>query len=116
MIEDIVYRDIQLKDVRLAFEFLLSWRMVPPIAPPAKVLTDVRNVQLINFTGTAQSVGVFNGLKGSPIHDVKFVNCKITAQRGLTLENVRDLDLAGLSATVAEGDAIIRRDAPPAAN
>ena len=112
VIEDIVYRDIQLDDVRLAFEFNLEWRMVPPIAPPAKVLTEVRNVQLINFIGTVQSGGVMHGLKGSPIHDVKFENCKLTAQRGLTLENTKDLDLAGLDLKVAEGEPIIRRDAP----
>ena len=110
VIEDIVYRDIQLKDVHQAFEFLLQWRMVSPIVPPAKVLTEVRNVQLINFTGAVQSLGTLNGLKGSPIHDVKFVNCNLTAQHGLTLQNVRDLDLSGLPATVSEGPAIVLRD------
>ena len=70
----------------------------------------MRNVQLINFTGAVQSLGTLNGLKGSPIHDVKFVNCNLTAQHGLTLQNVRDLDLSGLPATVSEGPAIVRRD------
>jgi polygalacturonase len=111
VIEDSVYRDSQLDNVRQAFEFNLEWRMVQPIAPPAKVLTEVRNVQLINFSGTAQSGGVLHGLKDSPIHDVKFENCKLTAQRGLILENVKDLDLAGLELKVAEGEPIIRRDA-----
>jgi polygalacturonase len=111
VIEDIVYRDIQLDDVHRAFEFLLEWRMVPPLAPPAKVLTVVRNVLLINFSGTAQSGGVMYGLKGSPIQDVKFENCKVTAQRGLVLENVKDLDLSGLELKVAEGEPIVRRDA-----
>jgi len=114
IIEDIVYRDIQLNNVRSAFEFLLQWRLVPPIAPPAKVLTEVRNVQLINFTGTAQALGVMSGFKESPIHDVKFVNCKITAQRGLTLQNVRDLDTAGLPATVTDGGPAIRQSEPTA--
>ena len=67
VIEDIVYRDIQLDNARQAFEFNLEWRMVPPLAPPAKVLTVVRNVRLINFSGTAQSGGVMHGLKDSPI-------------------------------------------------
>src|SRR5450432_2300961 len=31
---------------RQAFEFNLEWRMVPPIAPPAKVLPVVRNVKV----------------------------------------------------------------------
>jgi polygalacturonase len=111
VIEDIVYRDIQLDDARQAFEFNLAWRMVPPLAPPAKVLTVVRNVRLINFSGTAQSGGIMHGLKDSPIQGVKFENCKVTAQRGLVLENVKDPDLSGLELKVAEGEPIIRRHA-----
>ena len=109
VIQDITYRDIQLNDVRQAVEFNMAWRMVPPIAPPAKVLTVVRNVRLINFSGTAQSGGVMRGLPDSPILSVKFENCKVTAQRGLVLENVQRLDLSGLELTVAEGEPIIRR-------
>jgi len=69
VVEDIVYRDIQLNNPRQAFEFNLEWRMAPPLAPPAKVLTVVRNVRLINFAGTAQTGGVIHGLKDSPIRD-----------------------------------------------
>jgi polygalacturonase len=132
VIEDIVYKDIQLTNVYQAFEFTLTWRMVPPIAPPAKILTVVRNVRLINFSGTAQSGGVMHGLKDSPIQDVKFVNCNVTAQRGLVLENVKDppalpqpltpprlqtlqrgegQGLSGLKLKVAEGEPIIRGSA-----
>jgi polygalacturonase len=107
VIEDIVFRDIQITDVRRAVEFELEWRMVPPIAPPAKELTVVRNVRLINYSGTARSAGVLQGLKGSPIQDVKFENCKVTAQSGLVLENVKDPDLAGLELKVAEGEPIL---------
>jgi polygalacturonase len=110
VIEDIVYRDIQLEDVRLAFEFILDWRMVPPVAPPAKVLTVVRNVRLINFSGTAESGGIMHGLKHGPIQNVVFENCNITAQRGLRLENVQAPDLAGLALKVADGEAILRPD------
>jgi len=108
VIEDIVYRDIQLTNVRQAFEFNLEWRMVPPIAPPAKVLTVIRNVRLINFSGTAQSGGVMHGLKESPILGVQFKNCKVTAQRGLVLGNVKDPDLSGLHLKVASGEPIIQ--------
>jgi polygalacturonase len=107
VVEDIVFRDIQLTDVGRAFSFELEWRMVPPIAPPAKVLTVVRNVRLVNFSGTARAVGVIQGLKDSPIQDVKFENCKVTAQSGLVLENEKIPDLAGLELKVAEGEPII---------
>ena len=107
VVEDIVYRDIKLNDPRLAFEFNLEWRMVPPIAPPAKVLTVVRNVRLINFSGTTQSGGIMHGLKDSPIRNVKFENCNFTAQRGLRIENAVDLDTSGLKIQVQEGESII---------
>jgi hypothetical protein len=89
----------------------MAWRMVPPIATPAKVLTVVRNVQFINFSGTAQSGGAIHGLKDSPIQNVKFENCKFTAQRGLDIQNVNDLDVSGLDLKVAQGEPVIRHDA-----
>jgi len=113
VIEDVVYRDIQMENARVAFEFNLSWRMVGPVVPPAKVLTVVSNVQFINFTGTAQSAGSIQGLKNSPIKNIKFENCKFTAQRGLTVENAENLDFSGLDVKVAQGDPIIRRDGSP---
>jgi polygalacturonase len=110
VVENIVYRDIVLKDTRQAFEFNMEWRMVPPIAPPAKVLPIVRNVTIRNVTGTVQSVGMMHGLTGSPILNVKFEKCAITAGRGFVIENARKVDLSGLKITVKSGDAITRRN------
>jgi polygalacturonase len=110
VVENITYRDIQLKDTRQAFEFNLEWRMVPPIAPPAKVLPVVRNVTIRNVTGTVRSVGIMHGLEGSPIENVKFENCKITAQRGFRMENARKVDLSGLVVEVKEGEPITKQN------
>jgi len=109
VIEDIVFRDIQVADVARAIDVDLEWRMVPPLAPAARVLTLVRNVRLINFTGTAKSVGVIRGFQASPIRDFKFSGCQVTAQSGLVLSNVQDFDPAGLELKVAEGEPIIRQ-------
>jgi polygalacturonase len=109
IVEDIVYRDIQVSGVARAIEFDLEWRMVPPLAPAAKVLTSIRNVQLINFTGTAQSVGVIRGFKTSPIQDLTFDNVHLTTQRGLVVSNVQDLNPSGLDLKVAEGETIIHQ-------
>jgi len=74
VVENITYRDMKLHETRQAFEFNLEWRMVPPIAPPAKVppiappakvLPLVRNVKIINVSGN--SVGIIRGLADSPI-------------------------------------------------
>jgi len=111
VVEDITYRNMQLRGTRQAFEFNMEWRMVPPVAPPAQVLPVVRNVKLINITGAVTSGGRIHGLKASPIENVSFRNCVLTAQKGLVLENVRGLDTNGLKLTVAEGEAIVRRNA-----
>ncbi len=111
VVENITYRDIVLQDTRKAFEFNMEWRMRPPIKPPSDPLPVVRNVKIINVSGTVKSVGDMHGLKDSPIRNVTFENCKIKAQKGFTLENVEDVDLSGLSIEVEQGKAIIRRNA-----
>lgn len=109
VIEDIEYRDFQLKDVNRAFSFELAWRMVPPLAPPAKVLTQVRNIRLVNITGTVRTVGVIAGLDDSPIRDLKFENCQLTAETGLALYAVQDPDLSGLQIEAAAGEPVFWR-------
>jgi exo-poly-alpha-galacturonosidase len=111
VVENIIYRDIMLQDTRKAFEFNMEWRMRPPIKPPSDPLPVVRNVKIINVSGTVKSIGDMHGLKDSPIRNVTFENCKIKAQKGFTIENVKDIDLSGLSIEVEQGEAIIRRNA-----
>ena len=111
VVEGITYRDIQLNDVRQAVVFDMAWRMVPPIAPPAKVLTQVRKVRFINLSGTAKFAGFIEGLKDAPIQAVSFRDCKIMAQRGLYLANETNTDLSGLALKVAEGEPIIHQAA-----
>lgn len=108
VIEDIVYRDIQLDHVLWMIDFNLAWNLRPPVAPAAPVLTVARDIRLINYSGTAELGGHIIGLKGSPFRDLKFVNCHVTARKGLILKNTTDLGLSGLDLKVAEGPAIIR--------
>jgi polygalacturonase len=115
VVENIIYRNIELKNTRNAMTFNMEWRMVPPIAPPAKVLTVVRNVKIINVTGTVKTAGIIHGLKDSPIENVKFENCKISAQKGLTIDNVKDVDFSGLDLKVEQGEPIIWKGGKPEA-
>jgi len=110
VVENITFSDIQLNGTRQAFEFNMEWRMVPPIAPPAQVLPVVRNVTIRNVRGTVKTVGVMHGLAASPIRNVRFQKCDITADKGLVIENVRNADLSGLKLTVRNGDAITRKN------
>jgi exo-poly-alpha-galacturonosidase len=111
VVENITYRDIVLQNTRKAFEFNMAWRMVPPLKPPSDPLPVVRNVKIINVSGTTGTVGDMHGLNDSPIRDVTFENCLIWAKTGFVLENVEGLDLSGLTLHVEEGEPIIRKNA-----
>jgi exo-poly-alpha-galacturonosidase len=110
VVENITYRDMKLHETRQAFEFNLEWRMVPPIAPPAKVLPVVRNVRIVNVSGEVQTVGIIHGLPDSPIEGIHFENCKIAAQKGFRLDHARNVDLSSLQLDVKEGDAVTKTD------
>jgi len=84
--------------------------MVPPIKPPSDPLPVVRDVKIINVSGTVDKVGDMYGLDDSPIKNVTFENCIINAKTGFIVENVTDLDLTGLTINVEENEAIIKRN------
>jgi len=114
VVENITYRNLELRGTRQAVEFNLAWRMVAPIAPPAKVLPVVRNVKMINVSGTVSSVGAIAGLADSPIQGLTFENCKLTAQRGLTIQYATNVDVSGLHIDGVTGQAVTIRQAPAA--
>lgn len=109
VVENITYRNIKLNHTRKAFEFNMAWRMVNP-APPAKVLPVVRNIKIINVSGITDNVGDMHGLEGSPITNVVFENCDITADKGFLLEHTEQVDLSGLKMKVKQGEAIIHKN------
>lgn len=111
VVENITYRDITLNNTRKAFEFNMAWRMRPPIKAPSDPLPVVRNVRIINVSGTTDSVGDMHGLPDSLIRNVSFENCKIKARTGFVIEHVENLDLSGLDITVEEGEPVIRKNA-----
>lgn len=111
VVENITYRDIELQNTRKAFEFNMAWRMRPPLKPPSDPLPVVRNVKIINVSGSVFSVGDMMGLDDSSIENVIFENCTISAQKGFVLKNVKGLDLSGLDLEVEEGEAIIYKNA-----
>ena len=71
----------------------------------------MRNIRIINVSGTVGSVGDMHGLKDSPIENVTFENCKVKAKSGFVLENVKGLELSGLHIEVEQGEAVIRKNA-----
>ena len=110
VVEDITYHDIQINHVDQALEFNMEWRMVSPIAPPAKILPKIRNIKIINISGSARSVGYIHGLKDSPIENIQFKNCNISANTGLVVDNIKDTDFSGLKIEVKSGSPIIQKE------
>ena len=106
-ITDIVYRDITLNNVGRAFEMLMDWDMRLSRAGPSMKLTDLHDVRLMNFTGTARTGGVIYGLPAGPVRDVYFDNCNVSAGRPLMIDNAINIDTSGLTLKVPEGPPII---------
>lgn len=105
VVENIIYRNILLKDTRKAFEFNMEWRMVNP-KPASDPLPVFRNVRIINVSGTSDKVGDMHGLKGSPVRNVVFENCHISAKTGFVLDNAEEIDLSGLKIQVQDGEPV----------
>lgn len=108
VVENISYRNIRLNNTRKAFEFDMAWRMIDS-KPATAALPIVRNVKIINVSGTADAVGNMSGLEASPIQGVQFKNCKIEAQKGFTIQYANNVDLSGLTITGVTGEAVIRK-------
>ncbi len=102
VVEDIVYRNLELHGVKQAFEFDLEWNM--KIATPAarRCVPTVRNVKIIGARGTAEFVGKIHGLPDSFVDGVKFEDCNVTANRGLLIDHARAIDLSGLKLQVRD--------------
>jgi len=110
VVENIVFKNFELKNVNQAFEVNMNWTSSHGVlAPPSNPLPVVKNVELYNVHGTAKRGGNLQGLKGSPIDNVKFIDCKIEAQVGLKMTDVKNVDYSGLNLMVKEGEKIINK-------
>ncbi len=109
VVENITYRNIKLDNTRKAFEFDMAWRMIDS-KPATRALPIVRNIKIINVSGTADAVGNISGLEGSPIQGVQFENCNINAKKGFSIRYANNVNLSGLTITGVTGEAIIRKE------
>ncbi len=103
VVENIVYRNVHVSNVRKAFEFNLAWNMRINTAGEQHP-TSMKNIYLINVSGDARAAGSMNGLADKPITDVHFINCNLTANSGLTMSNVERIDTAGLTVKNSAGE------------
>jgi polygalacturonase len=112
IVEDIVYRDIVLKNPGEAVDFELAWDLRLQRLPAVPNLTICRDIHLIRFSGVARSGGTMAGVDGGPNSDVHFQDCNFSAQRGLRISHAVDIDTSGLNLKVQNGPPIIMGGAP----
>jgi polygalacturonase len=107
IIEDIEYRDFELRSVKQAFEFDLEWNMRIATPEAARKAPTVRHVRIVGVHGTASTVGKIHGLADSPVRGVTFVDCRVTADTGLVIDHAEEISTAGLALAVKSGAPII---------
>ncbi len=101
LVENIVYRNIKVDNVRSLFDFNLAWSRAP--SSGERLPTTVRNVYILNVTGNANAGGAIHGLPDAPITNILFQDCTLRIGSPVRLSNTANLDLAGLKLTVPDG-------------
>jgi exo-poly-alpha-galacturonosidase len=101
IVENIVYRNLKIANVRQIFDFNLNWSATSRSGP--RMPTTVKNVYIINVTGTANNGGAILGLPDSPITNILFKDCVFSANSPVRMVNTANLDTNGLKLTVPGG-------------
>ncbi len=113
VVENITFKNMKLNDCGCFISCNLIWRMVEDYEPynPRTIL---RNIKVINVSGTARSVGEIAGDPDSPIQEgtFKFEGCRLEVQRGLKLNNVNQQNFDGIEMILPEGIQAINRVKP----
>lgn len=114
VVENVTFKNMTLNGCGTFIDANLVWRMVEDYEPffPRTVL---RNIKVINVSGTARSVGTISGDPAAPIPEGTFIfdGCRIKADKGLMLSNVGQRNFDGLEVQLPEGEEFLnfRNDA-----
>jgi polygalacturonase len=112
-VENIVYRNLKIANVRQVVDFNLNWSATSRSGP--RMPTSVKNVYIINVTGSASGGGAIVGLPDSPVTNILFQDCNLTCGSPIRLTNTANLDTAGLKITLPNGGpAFITNNSTPA--
>lgn len=114
VVENVTFKNMTLNGCGTFIDANLVWRMVEDYEPffPRTVL---RNIRVINVSGTARSVGTISGDPAAPVPEGTFIfdGCRIRADKGLMLSNVGQRNFDGLEVQLPEGEEFLnfRNDA-----
>lgn len=105
VVENVTFKNMTLNGCGTFIDANLVWRMVEDYEPffPRTVL---RNIRVINVSGTARSVGTISGDPAAPIPEGTFIfdGCRIKADKGLMLSNIGQRNFDGLEVRLPEGE------------
>jgi len=96
IVEDIIFRNIILDGSDSFLDINMNWRMKPPLAEPAPVKTQLRNILIENVSGQCRNMGRIFGDKDYPINGITFRNCKIKYEKPLETRFCVSPEKAGL--------------------
>jgi polygalacturonase len=125
LVENIVYKDITMKNVDPAVTFTCYYTFNSAKDPVQKALPQndsaqamtegtpvFRNIFVSNLTATCeQGAGIIIGLPESKISNVVFQNVQITAASGMKIESATDIQAKDLHITTTEGEPFLLKNA-----
>lgn len=110
VVEDVTFKNMTLNDCGTFISANMIWRMVEDY-PDYSPRTVLRDIKVINVSGTVRTVGEIIGDPAAPIPEGTFTfdNCNLKAERGLNLANVNQQNFEGLIVELPEGEQKINR-------
>jgi polygalacturonase len=113
VVEQVTYRDLTMKNVGVAITINLFYfdktgqreRQAKPVTATTPIVRDVR-IANVTIDG-AKTAGEIIGLPEMPITSVLLENVDIKAQRGLTVQDAKAVELRAVRVTPQKGDPFI---------
>jgi polygalacturonase len=110
LVENVVYRDITMKNVSAAiYVNLYYFDKAGAATRAAKPITDttpiIRNVRIENVTASgAKTAGEITGLPEMPVSDVRMKNVTIEADKGFVVKDAKNVRMENVQIKAKEGD------------
>jgi polygalacturonase len=114
-VENILYSDLTMKNVRRPIDIACYYPKVPkddPAQPITPFTPAYHGIRIENLTGDGpEGAGLIVGLPESPIRGVTLSNVHLKAVTGLLVENAGDVELTDVKIEVSQGEPVIIKNA-----
>ena len=114
-VENILYRNLTMKNVRRPIDIACYYPKVPkddPAQPISSLTPAYDGIRIENLTGDCpESAGLIVGLPESPIRGVTLSDVHLKTVTGLLLKNAEDVELKNVKIEVEQGEPVILKNA-----